>query len=111
LTLSRAATVLEANGFHVEWHDDWSFDDLRDAIRNGFQPIVGVERRFFGYPSAAHAVVITNVESSGLRFLDPLIGPDTQECSLPTFLEAWESAGREALILLNIPDQATGNPA
>lgn len=72
LTLSQAKRKLLELGTVAERHDDWILDDLRDLVREGNFPIVGVERRFFGHPSAAHAVVITNVQSAQIEFLDPL---------------------------------------
>lgn len=108
LTLSQAKKKLLEIGAVAEWHDDWSLDDLRDALRDALRegnfPIVGVERRFFGHPSAAHAVVITDVQSAQIEFLDPLANTP-QKTQPETFTTAWESAGREVLILLSpIPE-------
>jgi ABC-type bacteriocin/lantibiotic exporter with double-glycine peptidase domain len=104
LTLSQAKKKLLEIGAVAEWHDDWSLDDLRDALREGNFPIVGVERRFFGHQSAAHAVVITNVQSAKIEFLDPL-ADKPQKTQPETFTTAWETTGREVLILLSsIPE-------
>ncbi len=54
---------------------DWGLDDLRDCLHSGCYPIVGVERRYFGHPSAAHAVIIVNVRAVEIEMLDPLQGP------------------------------------
>jgi len=62
--------------------------------------IVGIERRFFGHPSATHAVVITAVQSMEGEMLDPLVGPAPQISHIATFAIAWRSAGQEALVLL-----------
>lgn len=45
LTLEQAAAKLSEHGAVAEWHADWGVDDLRDSVRDGFYPIVGVERR------------------------------------------------------------------
>lgn len=98
LTLSQARRKLLEIGAAADWHDDWSLDDLRDVMREGNFPIVGVERRFFGHQSAAHAVVVTEVQSAEIEFLDPLA--DTpQRTQHETFLRAWKSAGQEVLVL------------
>src|SRR5215510_2702393 len=45
-------------------HEDWSLDDLRDMLRAGYHPIVGVERHLLGYSRAFHAVVLGGVTSA-----------------------------------------------
>jgi hypothetical protein len=100
LTLGQAAFKLQEAGAIIEHHFDWSLDDVRDCLRAGYYPIIGIERRFFGYPSAAHAVVITAVQSAAILALDPLIGPENQVYQLLTFERAWQSAGKEAVVLL-----------
>jgi len=85
----------------TQWHADWGLDDIRDSLRDGGYPIVGIERRFFGHPSATHAVVITAVQSSDIEILDPLLGPAPHIASITTFAIAWRSAGQEALVLLS----------
>ena len=72
VTLQQAAHKLVAAGAIAQWHDDWGLDDLRDCLRDGNFPIVGLERHFFGHPSAAHAVVVTAVSGQSVTFLDPL---------------------------------------
>ena len=75
ITLTQAADRLLAAGAVTQWHTDWGLDDVRDCLRDGAYPIVGIERRFFGHPSATHAVVITAVHSVEVEMLDPLLGP------------------------------------
>ena len=102
LTLGNAVIrLIEANAI-VEHHSDWGLDDLRDSLNQGNYPIVGVERRFFGYASAAHAVVLTAIRSSEVVVLDPLLGPELQIYQLTTFERAWKSAGQETLILQSL---------
>lgn len=86
-------------GAAVQWHADWGLDDVRDCLRHGGYPIVGLERRFFGHPSATHAVVITAVRSETVEMLDPLDGPVQPVSQIVTFVAAWHSAGQEALVL------------
>ena len=47
LTLRQAVHKLVENGAFAEHHKDWNADDLRDCLREGNFPVVGVERRFF----------------------------------------------------------------
>lgn len=101
LTLTRAASKLLEAGAVAQLHVDWSLDDLRDCLRDGSYPIVGIERRFFGHPSATHAVVVMAVRSSEVEWLDPLLGPTPQISQVETFTTAWRSAGQEALLLLS----------
>jgi hypothetical protein len=100
LTLTQATGKLLETGATAKRHDDWSLDDLRDSVRDGNFPIVGVERRFFGHPSATHAVVVIAVRSAEIEFLDPLSDlPQPNTTNRETFLSAWSNAGREVLIL------------
>lgn len=101
ITLTQTADRLLAAGAVTQWHADWGLDDIRDSLRDGGYPIVGIERRFFGHPSATHAVVIIAVQSSDIAMLDPLLGPAPHIASMTTFAVAWRSAGQEALVLLS----------
>jgi ABC-type bacteriocin/lantibiotic exporter with double-glycine peptidase domain len=101
ITLTQAADRLLAAGAVAQWHTDWGVDDLRACLRHGDYPIVGIERRFFGYPSATHAVVVTTVRNADVEMLDPLLGPAPHVTQLDTFATAWQSAGQEALALLS----------
>jgi ABC-type bacteriocin/lantibiotic exporter with double-glycine peptidase domain len=101
ITLRQAADRLRAAGSVTRWHADWGLDDIRDCLRDGAYPIVGIERRFFGHPSATHAVVITAVQRVEVKMLDPLLGPTPQIPRIATFAAAWRSAGQEALVLLS----------
>ena len=117
LTLEQAADKLTAGRALVEYHADWGLDDLRDCLRIGAYPIVGVERRYFDHASAAHAVVVVAERryfdhasaahavvvvaerATEIEMLDPLIGPDPHVTMIDTFAVAWRTAGQEVLIL------------
>ncbi|ETX08170.1 MAG: hypothetical protein ETSY2_06950 [Candidatus Entotheonella gemina] len=101
LTLKEAANRLQAAGAVSQWHTAWGLDDIRDSLRNHAYPVVGIERRFFGYPSATHAVVITDVQGREVEMLDPLLGPESHIAQVATFATAWRSAGQEALVMLS----------
>jgi hypothetical protein len=100
LTLGQAAIKLSECGAVAQWHSDWGLDDLRDCVRGGNYPIVGIERRYFGHPSAAHAVVVVDVRATEIEMLDPLLGPEPRVSLIETFATAWRSAGQEVLILV-----------
>lgn len=68
LTLGDASRKLNDSGGRAEHHDDWGIDDLRDQIRIGIYPIVGVERYFFGHPFASHAVVVVTITTNEIVF-------------------------------------------
>jgi ABC-type bacteriocin/lantibiotic exporter with double-glycine peptidase domain len=80
-------------------HTDWGSLDLRDCLREGWHPIVGVERRFFGHPEALHAVVLLEFSSQSVSVFDPLGGAQADTFSLQTFELAWNSAGQQALVI------------
>jgi hypothetical protein len=101
ITLKQAADRLQTARAMPQWHADWGLDDIRDCLRDGSYPIVGIERRFFGYPSATYAVVITAVQGGEVAMLDPLLGPAPQSAHIATFTAAWRSAGQEALVVLS----------
>jgi len=48
ISLAVAHTRLTQADADAAWHDTWNLDDLRDAVRCGSYPIVGVERQPLG---------------------------------------------------------------
>jgi hypothetical protein len=99
VALAVAETNLVQTGAAASFHDDWSLDDLRDAPRDGLYPIVGIERRLLGYLGAFHAIVLVEISSAAITTLDPFDGPGPRSYGLPAFEMAWETAGREALVI------------
>lgn len=99
LSLVTAASRLNQHGATSQTHEDWNLDAIRDAIRTGYFPIVGVERHLLGYSPASHAVVVMSVTSSGVEILDPLNGTQPKQFSLSAFQQAWNSAGQEVLVI------------
>ena len=68
---------------------DLRLHDLRDAIRQGIFPIVGVELSSYGR-FGHHAQVIASVSRRGVMIQDPLQGQFVS--NLFTFEEAWGAA-------------------
>lgn len=99
MSLGAARMRLVEAGAMAQFHDEWSLDDLRDTLRTGYHPIVGVERHSLGYPRAFHAVVLIEVTSAAITAIDPLDGPEPRGYGVAAFTAAWETAGREALVI------------
>lgn len=98
-TLAQACQRLTQLGVDIVLHDDWGLVDLRDCLRKGWHPIVGVNRQFFGFNVSQHAIIVIGVSSQDIQFFDPL-GSSTPEVISPeTFEDAWTSAGRQALVI------------
>ena len=61
--------------------------DLRDALRTGIYPIVGIGLAPYGH-NGQHAQVVIRVTSRGVNVHDPLLGRLTP--NLLTFESAWQ---------------------
>jgi hypothetical protein len=103
VSLGAAQMKLVEAGAMAQFHKDWNLDDLRDALRAGHHPIVGVERHLLGYPRAFHAIVLVERTSAAITALDPLDGPEPRSYGVEAFTAAWEMAGREALVIETPP--------
>jgi hypothetical protein len=103
VALVAAQARLAQAGAVAEWHTDWNLTDLRDAMRAGHFPIVGVERQPLGYPRAFHAIVLVKITSAIVEALDLLDGPEPRRYGVAAFTEAWELASREALLIESPP--------
>jgi hypothetical protein len=103
VSLATAQRKLSEEGAVASLHEEWNLDDLRDALRSGAHPIVGVERHLLGYARAFHAVVVIEITSAAVTAYDPLDGPEPRRCGIPAFVSAWEMAGREALVIETPP--------
>jgi ABC-type bacteriocin/lantibiotic exporter with double-glycine peptidase domain len=99
ITLTAAQAHLAHAGARAVLHEDSSLDDLRETLRRGHYPIVGVERHLLGHPPASHAIVVVQVTSSGVHVLDPFAGPQPQRYGREAFVLAWQMAGHEALVV------------
>jgi predicted double-glycine peptidase len=87
---SDVVAAAHALGFTRSREDyDLRLHDLRDAIRNGVFPIVGVDFSAYGR-SGQHAQVIASVSSRGVTIQDPWQGQFVS--NLFTFEEAWGAA-------------------
>jgi len=99
LSLEKACQRMQQNGTRATWHDDWGVMDLRDCLRDGWFPIVGIERRLFGHVDVLHAIVLLEISSQSVSAFDPLGSAQAEAFNLQTFELAWNSAGRQALVI------------
>jgi len=72
LSLPQTYQRLTQAGLKVAFHDDWAPHDLRDCLRDGSYPIVGLERRPFGHTDSTHAIVLIGMGSQAVSAFDPL---------------------------------------
>lgn len=70
--------------------------DLRDALRAGIYPIVGIGLEPYGH-QGQHAQVVVRVTSHGVGIHDPLLGRLTP--NLLTFETAWQSTDFLAVLI------------
>ncbi|MGH9850049.1 MAG: hypothetical protein ACREBD_09325, partial [Blastocatellia bacterium] len=99
MRLNQVASGLTDLPVEVEYHTDWSIDDLSDAVRRAAFPIVGVDMRYIDGLFAFHAVVAANIVSDRMVVHDPLNAQNPRVISLQAFEEAWESADRECITI------------
>jgi ABC-type bacteriocin/lantibiotic exporter with double-glycine peptidase domain len=99
IMLTAAQARLVHAGARATLHEAWSLDDLREAVRRGHAPIVGVERHLLGHPPASHAIVVVQVTSRAVAVLDPCESPQPRRYGHEAFVRAWEMAGHEALVV------------
>ena len=71
--------------------------DLRDALREGHYPIVGVNLRSLRGSWSSHAQVVAEITSSLVRVHDPLLG--RLRLKSQTFEAAWADADYLAILV------------
>jgi ABC-type bacteriocin/lantibiotic exporter with double-glycine peptidase domain len=84
-------------------HEDWALDDLRDEIRQGNYPIVGIDLRPIDGRFAYHAVVVVKVESKKVTVHDPQHRQGMRELNFTTFANAWKEADQQVLLIISKP--------
>lgn len=99
INLVQAFEQLARSGMSVSYHHDWSLLDLRDCLRDGRYPIVGVERQFFGHRDSSHAIVLLEIGSQFVSAFDPLDTAQPETFLTETFEQAWHGAGHQALVI------------
>ena len=95
-TSAGVVAAARALGFlHSREDDGLRLHDLRDALRAGLFPIVGVDLQPYGL-MGQHAQVVVSVSTRGVMLQDPLLGQFT--ASLFVFEQAW--SGSDFLTIL-----------
>ena len=85
-SISSTAAARALGFIHTREDYGLRLHDLRDLLRSGSFPIVGVDLRAYGQ-SGQHAQVLASLTSRGVRFNDPLMGKLTT--GLLVFEQAW----------------------
>ncbi|HXF41328.1 MAG TPA: cysteine peptidase family C39 domain-containing protein [Blastocatellia bacterium] len=97
ISSTAAVAAARALGFiHTREEYDLRLHDLRDALRSGLFPIVGVDLRVYGQ-SGQHAQVLVSLTSRGVLINDPLMGQLTT--GLLVFEQAWSESDFLTIII------------
>lgn len=99
MRLNQIAAGLTDFPVKIEYHTNWSLDDIADAIRQSIFPIVGVDLRYIEGLFAFHSIVVANVTKEQIVVHDPLHPQSSRVIGSQTFEEAWESADSECLVI------------
>lgn len=100
IRLNRIAEGLADLPVFVKYEDAGSLDDLRDIVRSGTTPVVGIDLRQVEGIFAFHAVVVLNIDAERVTAHDPLYKEGSRSIGLRTFEAAWNEAGHESITIL-----------
>jgi hypothetical protein len=100
MRLNQVADGLKDLPVAVEYHLDWSRDDLNDAVRRETFPIVGLDLRPIEGIFAFHAVIVAGLKSDQVILHDPRYSNGAQLIGLPAFEMAWNNVDREAVVII-----------
>ena len=90
--------LLELKGLKVERQYDTTISDLRLAIENDDDVVVGVDReKLYADENdpedlTNHAVVVTAINNDGVTIFDPYKKPEIISIPLPEFMDAWKES-------------------
>ena len=90
--------LMELKGLKVERKYDTTISDLRLAIENDDDVVVGVDReKLYADENdpedlTNHAVVVTAINSDGVTIFDPYKKPESINIPLPEFMDAWKES-------------------
>lgn len=90
--------LLELKGLKVERQYDTTISDLRLAIENDDDVVVGVDReKLYADENdpedlTNHAIVVTAINSDGVTIFDPYKKPEIINIPLPEFMDAWKES-------------------
>ena len=90
--------LMELKGLKVERKYDTTISDLRLAIENDDDVVVGVDReKLYADENdpedlTNHAVVVTAINNDGVTIFDPYKQPEIISIPLPEFMDAWKES-------------------
>ena len=90
--------LMELKGLKVERKYDTTISDLRLAIENDDDVVVGVDReKLYADENdpedlTNHAIVVTAINSDGVTIFDPYKKPEIINIPLPEFMDAWKES-------------------
>jgi hypothetical protein len=90
--------LLELKGLKVERQYDTTISDLRLAIENDDDVVVGVDReKLYADENdpedlTNHAIVVTAINNDGVTIFDPYKKPEIINIPLPEFMDAWKES-------------------
>jgi hypothetical protein len=90
--------LLELKGLKVERKYDTTISDLRLAIENDDDVVVGVDReKLYADENdpedlTNHAIVVTAINNDGVTIFDPYKKPEIINIPLPEFMDAWKES-------------------
>ena len=90
--------LMELKGLKVERKYDTTISDLRLAIENDDDVVVGVDReKLYADENdpedlTNHAVVVTAINNDGVTIFDPYKKPEIINIPLPEFMDAWKES-------------------
>lgn len=80
---------LESIGLHFYWSYGFSFDELKELVKNNTPVIVSLK---FSAKHSNHTVVVTDVTNEFVTIHDPERGENIK-IDVKQFLEAWSNRG------------------
>lgn len=90
--------LMELKGLKVERKYDTTISDLRFAIENDDDVVVGVDReKLYADENdpedlTNHAIVVTAINNDGVTIFDPYKKPEIINIPLPEFMDAWKES-------------------
>lgn len=90
--------LMELKGLKVERKYDTTISDLRLAIENDDDVVVGVDReKLYADENdpedlTNHAIVVTAINNDGVTIFDPYKKPEIINIPLPEFMDAWKES-------------------
>ena len=108
--------LLSYSGLFVSRKYDASIDDIRHALQQDNDVVVGVDREKLYAEEVDledltnHAVVVTHVEDDSITIFDPYEEPYNSKISLLDFINAWKESRNYLIQILQSVDEYVPHP-